>query len=238
MEKEYSQQTHSTTSIIKELESRLHQLLSDSEQTAKSKANLEREKIDVESKLDRLSSDYSELRESHKNLDREHQRMIEAHNQEMRTIKNKTDASLEFMKQEHNLSSAKATDTISDLEQSVDQLKRSLKDAEEQRQRQIREMEQVQQQGKIHLENLHDKQVRTMKLEMEHSEQSHQKQVHKLEQSIREKEDEIKSLQEQNKQQTAQSEKSLTDFKGQVEKNQTRMYDEMKQQVCFTKWQI
>ncbi|XP_071162463.1 centrosomal protein of 112 kDa-like isoform X4 [Mytilus edulis] len=231
MEKEYSQQTHSTTSIIKELESRLHQLLSDSEQTAKAKANLEREKIDVESKLDRLSSDYSELRDSHKNLDREHQRMIEAHNQEMRTIKNKTDASLEFMKQEHNLSSAKATDTISDLEQSVDQLKRSLKDAEEQRQRQIREMEQVQQQGKIHLENLHDKQVRTMKLEMEHSEQSHQKQVHKLEQSIREKEDEIKSLQEQNKQQTAQSEKSLTDFKGQVEKNQTRMYDEMKQQM-------
>ncbi|XP_076099543.1 centrosomal protein of 112 kDa-like isoform X5 [Mytilus galloprovincialis] len=231
MEKEYSQQTHSTTSIIKELESRLHQLLSDSEQTTKAKANLEREKIDVESKLDRLSSDYSELRESHKNLDREHQRMIEAHNQEMRTIKNKTDASLEFMKQEHNLSSAKATDTISDLEQSVDQLKRSLKDAEEQRQRQIREMEQVQQQGKIHLENLHDKQVRTMKLEMEHSEQSHQKQVHKLEQSIREKEDEIKSLQEQNKQQTAQSEKSLTDFKGQVEKNQTRMYDEMKQQM-------
>ncbi|XP_063427730.1 centrosomal protein of 112 kDa-like isoform X4 [Mytilus trossulus] len=231
MEQEYSHQTHSTTSIIKELESRLHQLLSDSEQTAKSKANLEREKIDVESKLDRLSSDYSELRESHKNLDREHQRMIEAHNQEIRTVKNKTDASLEFMKQEHNLSSAKATDTISDLEQSVDQLKRSLKDAEEQRQRQIREMEQVQQQGKIHLENLHDKQVRTMKLEMEHSEQSHQKQVHKLEQSIREKEDEIKSLQEQNKQQTAQSEKSLTDFKGQVEKNQTRMYDEMKQQM-------
>lgn len=40
-------------------------------------------------------------------MDREHQRMIEAHNQEMRTIKNKTDASLEFMKQEHNLSSAK-----------------------------------------------------------------------------------------------------------------------------------
>ena len=36
---------------------------------------------------------------------------------------------------------------------------------------------------------------------------------------------------EQNKQQAAQAEKSLADFKSQVEKNQTRMYDEMKQQV-------
>ena len=47
----------------------------------------------------------------------------------------------------------------------------------------------------------------------------------------REKDDEIKSLTEQNKQQSAQAEKSLADFKSQVEKNQTRMYDEMKQQV-------
>lgn len=34
-----------------------------------------------------------------------------------------------------------------------------------------------------------------------------------------------------NKNQLMQSEKSLEEFKLQVEKNQTRMYDEMKQQV-------
>lgn len=47
----------------------------------------------------------------------------------------------------------------------------------------------------------------------------------------RDKEDEIKRLQETNKNQLMQSEKSLEEFKLQVEKNQTRMYDEMKQQV-------
>lgn len=47
----------------------------------------------------------------------------------------------------------------------------------------------------------------------------------------RDKEDEIKRLQELNKNQLMQSEKSLEEFKLQVEKNQTRMYDEMKQQV-------
>lgn len=47
----------------------------------------------------------------------------------------------------------------------------------------------------------------------------------------RDKEDEVKRLQEVNKNQLMQSEKSLEEFKLQVEKNQTRMYDEMKQQV-------
>lgn len=47
----------------------------------------------------------------------------------------------------------------------------------------------------------------------------------------RDKGDEIKRLQEMNKNQLMQSEKSLEEFKLQVEKNQTRMYDEMKQQV-------
>ena len=49
--------------------------------------------------------------------------------------------------------------------------------------------------------------------------------------NYRDKEDEVKRLQEVNKNQLMQSEKSLEEFKLQVEKNQTRMYDEMKQQV-------
>lgn len=44
----------------------------------------------------------------------------------------------------------------------------------------------------------------------------------------RDKEDEIKRFQELNKNQLMQSEKFLEEFKLQVEKNQIRMYDEMK----------
>ena len=51
------------TAIIKELESRLHQLLADSEHNAKAKNNLEKDKMDAECKLDRLSSDYNDLRD-------------------------------------------------------------------------------------------------------------------------------------------------------------------------------
>ena len=41
------------------------------------------------------------------NLEKEHQRTVETNEQEMRTLKNKMEASLEFMKQEHNIAAAK-----------------------------------------------------------------------------------------------------------------------------------
>ncbi|XP_062621539.1 centrosomal protein of 112 kDa-like isoform X2 [Saccostrea cucullata] len=231
MEKEYGQQTASTASIIKDLEARVHQLMTEADKNTKAKHALEKAKMESDNKLERCTQDLQDLRERYSNLDKEHQRTVETNEQEMRTLKNKMEASLEFMKQEHNLAAAKASDSISELEQSLDQYKRSLKDAEEQRQRQMRELEQNHQQDKLHLENLHDKQVRGLKNEMEHTDQENQKKIKKLEETIRDKDDEIKRLQEVNKNQLMQSEKSLEEFKLQVEKNQTRMYDEMKQQM-------
>lgn len=231
MEKEYGQQTASTASIIKDLEGRVHQLMTEADKNTKARHALEKTKMEAENKLERSSQDLQDLRERYSNLEKEYQRTVETSEQEMRTLKNKMEASLEFMKQEHNIASAKASDSISELEQSLDQYKRSLKDAEEQRQRQMRELEQNHQQDKLHLENLHDKQVRGLRNEMEQADQDNQKKIKKLEEAIRDKEDEIKRLQEMNKNQLMQSEKSLEEFKLQVEKNQTRMYDEMKQQM-------
>lgn len=50
---------------------------------------------------------------------------------------------------------------MSELEGHVESLKRNLKEAEEQRQRQVRELEQVHKQDKYHIETLHEKQVST-----------------------------------------------------------------------------
>ncbi|KAJ8307985.1 hypothetical protein KUTeg_012859 [Tegillarca granosa] len=231
MEKEYSEQTNATNAVIKELESRVQQLMSDSDLNAKARTMLEKDKIESTNKIERLTADYEDLKERHASLEKEHQRTQETYQQELRTLTNKTEASLEFMKQEHNIMSSKAADTISELEQTIEQLKKSLKDSDEQRQRQIRELEQIQQQDKIHMENLHDKQMRALKLEMEQVDQDYQKKIKKLEQTIIEKEDEVKNLKDQNTKQAQQAEKSLEDFKQKVEKNQTQMYDEMKQQM-------
>ena len=47
----------------------------------------------------------------------------------------------------------------------------------------------------------------------------------------RDREDEIKRLGEKNRHQAEESEKALAAFKDQVEKNQTRMFEDMKQQM-------
>ena len=47
----------------------------------------------------------------------------------------------------------------------------------------------------------------------------------------RDREDEIKRLSDKNRNQAEESEKALAKFKAQVDKNQTRMFDEMKQQM-------
>ncbi|CAH1794459.1 unnamed protein product [Owenia fusiformis] len=231
METDYSQQTTATSSMIKELEMRIHQLTDDAETTTRMKNTLEREKIELDSKCERLMSELAEYQNRYMVLEKDYHRATEEHEQECRSLRNKTDASLEFMKQENSLAVSKADDHISDLEDQVSQLKQSLQDAENERFRKIRELEQVQQQDKLHTEHLHEKKVRSLQKEIDQLEQDTQKKIRKLEQTVKEKDDEIQKLMHTHKEQTQQSETALEDFKSQMEQNSTRMYDDMKTQM-------
>ncbi|KAL5018699.1 hypothetical protein ScPMuIL_004421 [Solemya velum] len=164
-------------------------------------------------------------------LEKEHQRALEMHDQELRSLKKKTDANLEYLKQEHTMTTSKSSEAISELNSQLDQLRRLLKDAETLRQKQMRDMEQVHQQDKMHLENLHDKQMRAMKKEVDQLEQESQRKINKLEQNVKDKEGEIQKLLLQNKNQAEQADKALINLKTQVERNQTQMFQEMKNQM-------
>ncbi|XP_041362418.1 centrosomal protein of 112 kDa-like isoform X2 [Gigantopelta aegis] len=231
MEREYVQQTESTASVIKELESRVQQLTEEVDKTIQQKVSLEEQVITMETRSSQLNEEVNDLRDRLLQEERDHQTTLAGHEHEMRTLKHKTEASLEFLKQEQTMSAAKAMDTIEDLQQQVEHTKKLLKDTEEQRQRQMRELEQVHQQDKLHLENLHDKEIHSMKKELEQLDQDSQKKIKRLEQLILEKEKENTKLQEQIHAQAVQSEKALQEFKAQVEKNQIKVYDDMKKQM-------
>ncbi|GFO39281.1 centrosomal protein of 112 kda-like, partial [Plakobranchus ocellatus] len=231
MEAEYSQQTTTTTNVIKDLESRVQQLMTEVDSTLSQRSAVEKEKNEAQAKNERLLAEHDRLKERLSQVEKEHAIALESHEHELRTLKNKTEASLEFLKQEHGMAASKAADTISELEDKVDQLKKSLKDTEEHRHRQVRELEQGHQQDKVHLENLHDKQIRNMKKELEQLDSDWSKKLAKSEQQIKEREQDISKLKEQKQQQAIQAEQALEEFKGQVEKNQSRIYDDMKQQM-------
>ncbi|KAL8592673.1 hypothetical protein ACOMHN_037613 [Nucella lapillus] len=248
MDAEYNQQAASTTNVIKELEMRVQQLLGETnmikeletrvqqllgevDHTLSQRGDLEKEKTELQAALDRLTADLDQEQHRNRQLEREQQKKLETSEHEMRTLRNKTEASLEFLKQEHSIGAAKASDSISDLDQQVDYLKKALKDAEDQRQRQLRETEQVHQQDKLHLENLHDKQVRSIKKELEQLEQEMQRKLSRLEQLLQDKEGEVQKQKEAGREQAAQAEKALDEFKQQVEKNQVNIYADMKLQM-------
>ncbi|KAH9503969.1 hypothetical protein Btru_067472 [Bulinus truncatus] len=231
MESEYTNQTNITTDVIKDLESRVQQLMNEVDTSLSQRSAVEKEKNDVWMKYEKICSENERLRERLALQEREQQKVIESHEHELRSLKNKTEASLEYLKQEHSMATSKASDTIKDLEEKNDQLKKSLKENEEHRQRQIREMEQNHQQDKLHLENLHDKQIRNLKKELEQLDADWNKKVTKLEQMVKDKEQAMNKLKEQKHQQKLQAEQALEDFKSEVEKNQSKIYDEMKQQM-------
>ncbi|XP_052772842.1 centrosomal protein of 112 kDa-like isoform X2 [Mya arenaria] len=231
MEKEYSHQTTATQNVIKELESRVQQLVMETENVKKSRNSLEKEKSDAESRIERFKSELRQQQDKMLSMEQDHQRSLEQHDQDLRSLQRKTESNIDFLKQEHNMTQTKATETISELESHVDQLKRNLKDAEEQRQRQMRELEQVHKQDKFHVETLHEKQLASAKKEIDQLDQDLQKKIKGLEQIVRDREDEIKRLSEKNRHQAEESERALSTFKEQVDKNQTRMFDDMKQQM-------
>ncbi|XP_046555303.1 centrosomal protein of 112 kDa-like [Haliotis rubra] len=232
MEKEYTQQMSSNTSVIRELESRVQQLTFEVEQQLKTRSGLEEEKTTLQGTCDQLTAQLGDVRDSYNQLDREHQHVQESHQQEMRTLKHKTEASLEFLKQEHTLAAAKAADAVRDMEIQLESMRRSMQESDEQRQNQIRELDQVRQQEKLNFENQLDKQIRSMKQELEQMEQESQKKIRASEHLLQEKDLEIQRLREHNKHQALSAERALEEFKAEVEKNQNRVYEEMKQQMA------
>ncbi|XP_052261816.1 centrosomal protein of 112 kDa-like isoform X1 [Dreissena polymorpha] len=232
MEKEYSHQTTATQNVIKELESRVQQLVNETENVKKSRNHLEKEKSEAESRIERFKSELRTQQDKMLTMEQDHQRSLEQHDQDLRSLQRKTESNIEFLKQEHNMAQTKSSESISELEGHIDSLKRTLKDAEEQRQRQVRELEQVHKQDKYHQETLHEKQLSAAKKEIDQLDQDMQKKVKSLEQIVRDREDEIKRLSEKNRYQAEEAEKALSAFKDQVEKNQTRIYDDMKQQMA------
>ncbi|KAK2149001.1 hypothetical protein LSH36_472g02048 [Paralvinella palmiformis] len=231
MESEYNQQMETTSAVIRELEARVQQLGSEGENLTKIRNQLEREKIELEGRLDRLQADNMGLQEKCMQLEKELKRQKEDHEIEIRTLRNKYEANLEHMKQDHSLITAKgvgnpviqlvlrattdvqvkAQDKIGDLEQQISQLKQALDNSEQQRQAQMR--------------------LRNLQQEMDQTENDYQKKLRKLEQIIRDKEDEMRHLLENQKHQSVLSEQTLEEFRAQVERNSSKMYSDMKIQM-------
>ncbi|XP_038047309.1 centrosomal protein of 112 kDa-like [Patiria miniata] len=231
METEYSEQVDQHAEVIRDLEARITQISQESEKHNRAQAEQGREKAELERRNMLLSAELENIRTRYAEVEKAAEQARDDQEMEMRSMRNKTDASIEFMKTEHSLSLAKSVDTIRELEQHIQDLKQQLQDSEHRRQRELRDLESMLKQDKLHQENLHEKQIMSLRSELEGERQDNHNKILKLQQTIRDKDEQLEKFAELRKMQSQKAEKALEEFKQQVEHNSSRMFDDMKAQM-------
>ncbi|XP_029455189.1 centrosomal protein of 112 kDa isoform X2 [Rhinatrema bivittatum] len=231
MEAEYVAQTKAINQMVRDLEARVQQLTLEAENSNLQRQKLSQEKTEVEKNYQTTCSELQEARARCSSVQKEMDRAIQDFEKKLHQLHKKYDLDMNFVKQEHALSAAKASDVIEELEQCVAQLKQQLQEAEHQRQQQLRDQESKFQQEILHLERVHEKKVHVLQSDLDKEKGSAQKKIQKLEEGLAEKEEQLTRVTEIQRLQAQQADAALEQFKRQVELNSEKIYAEMKQQM-------
>ncbi|XP_041072480.1 centrosomal protein of 112 kDa isoform X1 [Carcharodon carcharias] len=231
METEYAAQTKATNQMVKELEARVQQLTVEAENSTLVRQKLTQEKGELEHRCQMICLELQEVKLRYSSLQKEKQQILEGHEKTVRQMQNQHDSELNYVKQEHAHSAAKAADVIEELEQNISQLKKELQESEHQKQQQLRNEAGRFEREKLHLEHLHEKKIHAFQTERDQEKTDAVKQIRKLEEAFREKEDQLTRVAEMQKLQAQKADAALEEFKRQVELNSEKVYSEMKQQM-------
>ncbi|XP_028940274.1 centrosomal protein of 112 kDa, partial [Antrostomus carolinensis] len=231
MEEDYLEQIKSTNQTVKKLEARVQQLTVEAENSNLQRQRLSQEKTDAEQRYQALCSELQEVKARHSSLQKDKDHIIQEYEENIQQLQSKYDVDINFIKQEHALAAAKASDAIEELQHNVSLLKQQLQDAEREKQQWLRDQEYKLQQDKLHLERVYEKQIHGIRNDLDKERGDAQKKIRKLEETLREKEEQLTRVTEVQRLQAQQADAALEEFKRQVELNSEKVYAEMKQQM-------
>ncbi|XP_047920298.1 centrosomal protein of 112 kDa isoform X9 [Anser cygnoides] len=231
MEEDYLEQIKSTNQTVKNLEARVQQLTVEAENSNLQRQRLSQEKTEAEQRYQAICSELQEVKARHSSLQKDKDRIVQEYEENIQQLQSKYDVDINFIKQEHALSAAKASDMIEELQHGVCILKQQLQDSEHQRQQQLRDQDYKLQQDKLHLERVYEKQIHGIRNDLDKERGDAQKKIHKLQETLKEKEEQLTRVTEVQRLQAQQADAALEEFKRQVELNSEKVYAEMKQQM-------
>ncbi|XP_042658570.1 centrosomal protein of 112 kDa isoform X3 [Tyto alba] len=231
MEEDYLEQIKSTNQTVKKLDARVQQLTVEAENSNLQRQKLSQEKTDAEQRYQTVCSELQEMKTRHSLLQKDKDHIIQEYEENIQQLQSKYDADINFIKQEHALSAAKASDEMEELQHTVSLLKQQLQDSELQKQQQLRDQEYKLQQDKLHLERVYEKQIHGIRNDLDKERGDSQKKIRKLEETLKEKEEQLTRVTEVQRLQAQQADAALEEFKRQVELNSEKVYAEMKQQM-------
>nr|XP_056710831.1 centrosomal protein of 112 kDa isoform X1 [Euleptes europaea] len=231
MDAEYLAKTKDPNPMVKELKARVHQLTMEAESSNLQHQKLSQEKANLEQLYQAVCTELQEAKKRCNSLQKERECIVQDYEQDIQQLQGKYDADLNFMKQEHALSAAKASDVIEELEQCVSQLKQQLVESEHQRQKQLRDQEQTFLQEKIYLERSHESKIQGLQNDFDKERTDSRTKIRRLEDILEEKEEQLTQMMQVQTLQAQQADAALEEFKRQVELNSENIYAEMKEQM-------
>ena len=204
IEEKYNKKIEATSALICGLEDRVQQLMADADSSTRQRYDLEKQRAELESRVERLQADFQDIQAKHAVLEKENKNLTGDHEQEVRALKNKHEASVEFYKQELKLQSVKAANNMSELEQHLSKLKQALDAANLDKQKSLREAEENKHECIFHLKQLHSNKVRSLQTSHENLQDESKRKILKLEETIKEKDNNMARMQKQHEEHNQQ----------------------------------
>uniref|UniRef100_A0A8C3A2A3 Centrosomal protein 112 n=1 Tax=Cyclopterus lumpus TaxID=8103 RepID=A0A8C3A2A3_CYCLU len=161
MEAEYNARSQGTEQTVRELELRVKQQSVAVEKGNALRQRVTQEKAQLEIHIASMGAELHEANRRNVTLQKEKEQQGERHEQTVQKLQAKHETDLSHLHQEHDLSAAKSSEVMEDLEKTVALLKQQLLDSEHRRHQQVRDQEM-----KFHQEK--DEQERT-RLQQQHS---------------------------------------------------------------------
>uniref|UniRef100_A0A3Q1FMS0 Centrosomal protein 112 n=1 Tax=Acanthochromis polyacanthus TaxID=80966 RepID=A0A3Q1FMS0_9TELE len=220
-----------TEQTVRELELRVKQQSVDVEKGNTLRQKVTQEKAQLEIHVASLSAELQEANRRIVILQKEKEQQSEQHQQTMQKLQAKHETDMSHLHQEHDLSAAKASELIEDLEKAVSQVRQQLQDSERRRQQQVRDQEIKFQQQKDEVLTDCEKKVSALHGEAERERTEAKRKIARLEDALREMEGQLDRARESQRQQIHQADMALEQFKKQVELSSEKAYADMKVQM-------
>uniref|UniRef100_A0A8C3G576 Centrosomal protein 112 n=1 Tax=Cyclopterus lumpus TaxID=8103 RepID=A0A8C3G576_CYCLU len=218
MEAEYNARSQGTEQTVRELELRVKQQSVAVEKGNALRQRVTQEKAQLEIHIASMGAELHEANRRNVTLQKEKEQQGERHEQTVQKLQAKHETDLSHLHQEHDLSAAKSSEVMEDLEKTVALLKQQLLDSEHRRHQQVRV-------------GFWGRHVLAIHSELENERSEAKRKVAKLEDALREMESQLYRARESQRQQIQQADAALEQFKKQVELSSEKTYADVKLQM-------
>ncbi|XP_034396339.1 centrosomal protein of 112 kDa isoform X2 [Cyclopterus lumpus] len=231
MEAEYNARSQGTEQTVRELELRVKQQSVAVEKGNALRQRVTQEKAQLEIHIASMGAELHEANRRNVTLQKEKEQQGERHEQTVQKLQAKHETDLSHLHQEHDLSAAKSSEVMEDLEKTVALLKQQLLDSEHRRHQQVRDQEMKFHQEKDEVRINCETKVLAIHSELENERSEAKRKVAKLEDALREMESQLYRARESQRQQIQQADAALEQFKKQVELSSEKTYADVKLQM-------